>query len=526
MAWSTRPELQQTAVRFGLLLVALTSAFYVIGLDRWPVAIGGDEVHFAIHADAISRTGHDLNGRLLPLFVRISDPLVPNQSSWIWYQPFLFYVMAPFVRLFGVGEWPVRLPVALIAIADVWLTYAVARRLFPQRLYAVAAALMLALTPAHVIVARQGLDYVAPLPFVLGWLLFVLRYLDQGDGRNLAISGLLLGAGLFSYIAAWVLMPLYFALTVWALARGSSPGPGRAVVTFACAFAVPCLALGIALLANPEFFANTLARYDVNGNSAPASLASRIILYWDYFNPSFLFFAGGANPTQATGRVGVFLIGLLPLIAIGLRDIAQRREPRWMMVAIALLVAPFPIAITMPPAAAYSIARAMTLLPCGVLIAVHGLETANRSRVLRLVALAAVASIPLQFALFARDYLGDYQQRAAPRLDPANMRGVATAVIAENARSPVPTVYLSHALDDGGARWRFFMLASREQSLLARSHSVNLTENPPVAEPGAIIVCYASDPKAAALVSAGYRVVATVADGAGTPASVVLKAPG
>jgi 4-amino-4-deoxy-L-arabinose transferase-like glycosyltransferase len=44
------------------------------------------------------------------------------------------------------------------------------RRVIGQPLPALIAALVLALAPVHVILSRQALDYILPVPFVLGWL--------------------------------------------------------------------------------------------------------------------------------------------------------------------------------------------------------------------------------------------------------------------------------------------------------------------------------------------------------------------
>src|SRR5262245_5310178 len=164
MAWSDRPDL---TARLGFVVIALSCAIYLLSLDRLPVVIGGDEVQFAIHAESLARSGHDLNGEQLPAFFRITDPLVPNDSSNIWYQPVLVYRRTPFSAMCGVREWGARLPVGLLAVVNVWLLFAIAQRLFSHRI-AIVTTMMFALTPAHVIVARQALDYIALVPFVLG----------------------------------------------------------------------------------------------------------------------------------------------------------------------------------------------------------------------------------------------------------------------------------------------------------------------------------------------------------------------
>lgn len=523
MAWSERPD---PFARAGLLVVALTSALYLAGLDRLPIVLGGDEAQFAVHADSLARSGRDLNGTAWPLFIRIADPLVPNNSTGIWYQPLLFYVMLPFVKLAGAHEWSARLPVALFAVLDTWLIYAIGCRLFRDRRVGIGAALLLALTPAHIIVSRQALDYVAPLPFVLGWFLCLLRFLDTGRVRDIALAGLLLGAGLFSYVAAWVSMPLYFVMTLLAIWRSRWPRQ-RALIACTLAFALPSAALAAALAGNREMLSNTLARYDVGATAGTGrGLADRAALYWDYFNPSFLFFAGGSSPTQATGRVGVFLLGLLPLMAAGAVEIWKTRSDRAVITAAVFLAAPLPIALTMPPAAAYSIARAMVLVPFGILIASYGVRACIAERRRRGLGIALLMVIAGQFALFARDYRGDYQMRAAARLDPGNVRAIAESVIAHDRAGAVPAIYLSDRIDDVGVRWRFAMLAQHRLDLWDRLHSINLTHTLPAIEAGALVVCYASGDEAARFVAQGYARIADVRGIAGEPAAVVLKAPG
>jgi len=51
-----------------VLLGCLASALYGRAFGDTPVYLGGDEAHFAIHANAIASTGHDLNGQFMPLF--------------------------------------------------------------------------------------------------------------------------------------------------------------------------------------------------------------------------------------------------------------------------------------------------------------------------------------------------------------------------------------------------------------------------------------------------------------------------
>ncbi len=169
-----------------LLTCAGAAALSFWRLSDVPMVVGGDEAHFALHAAAIAATGRDIDGRLLPLFFRI--------DLATWYQPMLVYLMAPAVRLFGVSEWSIRAPIALVGVVDALLMYAIGQRLFRDTRYAVLSAVMLAMTPAHLILTRMALDYVCPLPFVLGWLWCLLTAIETDTAGPAFAAGLLLAA--------------------------------------------------------------------------------------------------------------------------------------------------------------------------------------------------------------------------------------------------------------------------------------------------------------------------------------------
>ena len=130
----------------GVLLLA--AALYLKDLDKAPVYIGWDEARFALQGYAIATTGHDLNGHAMPLFFHNTDPLVPNNTSPIWWQPFLIYLTAAVLRVTTISEWSTRAPVVGLALLDILLIAAVARQMFGSRWHGVLAAFLLALAPA------------------------------------------------------------------------------------------------------------------------------------------------------------------------------------------------------------------------------------------------------------------------------------------------------------------------------------------------------------------------------------------
>ncbi len=157
------------------LVLLLAGALYLGRLGDAPINMTTDEARFAVQAHTLAETGSDSRGNRLPLFFLITDPLIANHTSVAWWQPQLFYLMAGSFSILPVSEFAARLPIALIALLNIWLIYAVARRAFPNPWYGVAAAMLLALTPAHFIMGRQATDYFLPLAFALTWLLCLLE---------------------------------------------------------------------------------------------------------------------------------------------------------------------------------------------------------------------------------------------------------------------------------------------------------------------------------------------------------------
>ena len=219
-------------------LVLATAAIYTFQLDSAPPYLSADETHFAVHASRLAADGTDFHGNRLPIFFRITDPLAAVDRMHVWYQPFLFYLVSISLWLQPLSEWSLRLPIALVGVANVLLMFLAGQQYFRSSILGLLAAALLAITPAHFLFSRMAADYLCPLPFVLGWLWLVLRYADHRRAFDLVAAALLLGAGVYTYISSWFIMPLLALLTV--IVVRPTRGAGAAA---AAAFAMPTLVL-------------------------------------------------------------------------------------------------------------------------------------------------------------------------------------------------------------------------------------------------------------------------------------------
>jgi 4-amino-4-deoxy-L-arabinose transferase-like glycosyltransferase len=504
-------------------IVLVTGVLYTWRLDKAPVYLGWDEARTAVQAYALATTGRDMNDNRLPFFFHITDPLIEHHSSWTWWQPMLFYLTAAVLTVAPLAEWSVRLPNIALALLNVWLAARVARRVFDHEWYGPVAAFMLALTPAHFFFSRLAQDYFLSQTFALLWLLCVLRFLQTRRTWLMAAAGVVLGVGFYTHISSWIVMPFYLVVTsVVVAAAGARASANLALWS---GFAAMMLPLAASLVYYPNLLRDMFQNYSV---VTKPSLAERVTLYWDYFNPSYLFFSGGADPMWATRRAGVFLLALVVLLPCGIWHICRNRLSLSQgLLLIGFFFAPVPIVATLPEAPRYATARDLLVIPFGVLIATAGIEFLVRQRPVGLaVAVLLLISMPLQFATYVRDYFGDYQIRSSYRHDFLNVRGVVEYVAAADESSHVPAVFLSDDVGAGKAvQWKFHLITHDRTDLWHRTRYFSAATFDPGSVPaGSLLVLPADHPDLNALLRSGRcLLVHVVHDVTDRPAAVILR---
>src|SRR5262245_21526393 len=369
-----------TAARAGVATVAIAGALAVIAallygrrLEFAPPHVEIDEVLIAIDAHAIATTGRDLRGEFLPLYSQTAEHS--------WYQPIVIYLTALALKVAPLSERVIRMPTVGIAIVDIVLIYLVARRLFRSEWLGVVAAGMLALSPGHFIHTRYGMDYVYPVPFVLGWLLCLVLYDERRQAWLLAAGATVLGIGFYCYISSIAMMPLYLALTAGMLAWQGAPQ--RKYRVLALSFLPWLVPVVVWLARHPQAYGATIEKYglyDANQLNAAQGLRSvlgfvsvgqRLSQYWNYFNPSFLFFGGGTKVMFSTGLAGVFPLTLAIFLVIGICRAVKKADPLSLILVVGFVTAPF---LAVVAAEENAIFRALALLPFGVLLATMGVE--------------------------------------------------------------------------------------------------------------------------------------------------------
>jgi 4-amino-4-deoxy-L-arabinose transferase-like glycosyltransferase len=143
--------------------------------------------------------------------------------------PLALWVQALSVSAFGLSSWSVLVPEALMGVAAVALTYDIARRRF-GRFAGFVAGLVLALTPVSVAIWRHNNPDALLIMSCVAAVWFVVRGLEDGRTRWLVLSGVAIGVGFETKMAAALLVvPALAAAWLWVAPRGIAAA-GRSLV--------------------------------------------------------------------------------------------------------------------------------------------------------------------------------------------------------------------------------------------------------------------------------------------------------
>lgn len=164
---------------------------------------------------------------------------------------------------------PARLGMVLLGVAAVWLTYAVAKRLFGTRAGLIAAGL-LAINSLHVAWSAIVRTDIHASVFMLACLLFAIRAAEHGQMRDYLLAGLFAGfATATKWPAASVFVSILGAAGCRMFARsGSVAREARLVVVAGVAFLV-----GIFIASPFIFLAWQTVLSNVSGELKPSHLA-------------------------------------------------------------------------------------------------------------------------------------------------------------------------------------------------------------------------------------------------------------
>lgn len=185
------------AALFIILAGALLRLLYI---GSCPVGLNQDEASAGYEAWALLNHGMDRNGNSLPvLFV-----------SWGSGQNVLYsYLSMPFIALFGLNEFSVRLLSGLVGCATLPVFYLLAKKIRGTG-FGLLALLVLALNPWHIMISRWALESNLLPFFLLLGIFFIIKSRERSV--YMPLSALVFALSLYAYGTAFIFLPFFFLI--------------------------------------------------------------------------------------------------------------------------------------------------------------------------------------------------------------------------------------------------------------------------------------------------------------------------
>ena len=175
--------------------------FRVWDFGENPPGLQVDEASIAVEAASLHDFGIDRNGKSFPV----------HFIAWGGGQNVLYaYLLAPLTPL-GLSTWIIRLPMLIAGLLTLVVVFAIARKLFSLPV-AVAAILLLAVSPWHILASRWALESNL-FPFVFSLAFLCLVHIDRHPSLFPVSMGLL-AVSLYAYGTAYFLVPLFVASAI------------------------------------------------------------------------------------------------------------------------------------------------------------------------------------------------------------------------------------------------------------------------------------------------------------------------
>ena len=292
----------------GVLILGLL--LRIISLGTHPAGFTPDEASFGYDAYSLLQTGRDQWGESWPISFR---------SFGDFKLPLYTYLSLPSIAIFGLNEFAVRLPNAILGTLAIVLTYYLTKKLFNNESAALFGAFLLAISPWHVPLSRGAFEAnLTTFLLPLGILLF---YKGLATPRYLYLASIAFGLNLFSYHSARLLTPLIVLFLV--LTNYRKIGIKRSSLSAAVIFFVFCIAAGLTIFGGSSSRISTSGIFNPTGGwsavaderfaalkAGEADSLARLFNnkltyfvavmssnYFQYFSPQFLFTQGPAEGT-------------------------------------------------------------------------------------------------------------------------------------------------------------------------------------------------------------------------------------
>ncbi len=334
-----------------IVIVLLGAALRILFLAQAPNTFSTDEASNGYDAYSILLTMRDRYGNFLPIFLTgFNDS---RESLYI-------LLTIPFVKIFGLNEFAVRLPAAIAGTLNIIVVYFLAKEVFKNNKIAIYSALFFAINPWSIFFSRIAFRAsLLPLIFSLAVLFFLKSFTKP---NYLILSSLFFSLSLYTYATARVFVPLFvlgLAVIYWRKLWAIRGKMAIALLIF----------LGV-LLFLLQFWISPTGMARAKETGIETNIFRIILNYLSYFDPTFLFFYGDSNTRRSVTTIGIGEFYLWEILTIlpGIYFLFKQKRKQYAWMFLWLLLYPLPAALTQ---SAHAI-RAIVGIPLFSLFSAYG----------------------------------------------------------------------------------------------------------------------------------------------------------
>lgn len=350
---------------FIILLIAAFLRFNQLGVN--PPSLDWDETSIGYNAYSILKTGRDEYGTKFPASFRSFDDYKP---------PLYVYLTVPSIAFFGLNEFSVRLPSAILGTLSVVALYFLVKEILSKwdekkERIALFSSFLFAISPWSLQFSRAAFEANIGLFFLLSGLLFFFKAINKNKLYLFLISGVSFVLCMYSYHSFRLVVPFLgvsLAFLFWKdLLKQKKQVLAAIAVSAVLSFPIffsffSSIGASSRLSMVSIFDSNNILEnsikdieYDRERRDYLGSfLHNRRVVYFlsvakgyfDQWNPDFLFFHGDGGRQHHAVDMGMQYLWEFPFIIGGAYALFRRRNREiWTLLAL-FLIALIPSSIT------------------------------------------------------------------------------------------------------------------------------------------------------------------------------------
>ncbi|OQA93454.1 MAG: Dolichyl-phosphate-mannose-protein mannosyltransferase [Microgenomates group bacterium ADurb.Bin219] len=341
---------------FFLVVLVLAICLRIYRLNQ--LELFGDELDVGYQAYSLLKTRKDYRGNFLPVYL---ESFSESRA------PFFIYSAIPFVAIFGLNEWGIRLTSAFWGILDIVFLYLLVRLIEKDKKVAMWAALIMTIIPWHLHYSRAGFEVTLLLFLILAGTYAFIKGLMK---KTIWFSGaaICFALSFYTYNTANVFTSIWIIILLFVF---------RFELKTQLVRLVPALAIFILILIPFSFSifrGPAVSRFKLISIFSDQKLIEQIILkrsadpqnlterffhnklfvwskvvlknYLTAFSPQFLFFNGDPNPRHTVPGFGEIYIILLFFLLSGILVSLEKESKKPNIWLNWLLIAPIASALT------------------------------------------------------------------------------------------------------------------------------------------------------------------------------------